>query len=57
MQDCLSSAGIVPGLHFLHVPVSPALPCQQLFEAIPLASREWGLWQTGEQSSQDVWSM
>ena len=27
MQDCLSSAGIVPGLHFLHVPVSPALPC------------------------------
>ena len=27
MQDCLSSAGILPGLHFLHVPVSPALPC------------------------------
>ena len=27
MQDCLSSAGIVPGLHLLHVPVSPALPC------------------------------
>ena len=27
MQDCLSSAGILPGLHFWHVPVSPALPC------------------------------